>query len=164
MSLYTAFTVERREGVKTGFDLWQRWLIIVGVIITLFGLLMAFLNGTIVFNVFDTSINSVFFGSQTTSEGVSMFQRWVFGAWGATVAGWGVFATFIARYPFKRRERWARDCLFSGLILWFVIDTGYSMFFAVWINVILNVVIFLLVIIPVIATWREFSVPSPPAE
>ena len=69
------------------------------------------------------------------------FQRFVYGVLGMTVAGWGVFFIYVARYPFRRRERWAWTCIFAGITLWFIPDTAISAYFGVYVNVALNVTI-----------------------
>jgi len=89
---------------------------------------------------------------------VAAFQRWIYGVLGATVAGWGVFVYFLARFPFARRERWAWHCALVGILLWFTLDTGISLAAGVFFNVGLNSLIFLLAIIPLAFTWRELEV------
>ena len=78
-----------------GFLFWQRWLFIVGVVISIFGMFISFFSGTALFYLFDSNINSVFWGTADVVDGARGFQRWIYGAWGATVAGWGIFVTFI---------------------------------------------------------------------
>jgi hypothetical protein len=70
-----------------------------------FGILMAFLNQTVVFAVFNRKINVVFWPTGEVGRGVHEFQNWVYGVWGATVAGMGIFAAYVSRYPFAKRER-----------------------------------------------------------
>lgn len=85
------------------------------------------------------------------------FQRFIYGVLGMTVAGWGVFFSYVARYPFRRRERWAWTCIFAGITLWFIPDTAISAYFGVYVNVALNMTIALLVYVPLIATRRLFT-------
>ena len=138
------------------FEFWQKWLLSVGFFIFLFGLFMAFLSGSPLFQVFDEGINEVFWGSGEVEGDARNFQRWVYGTWGATVAGWGVFITFLAHYPFRRKEKWSWDCMFLGLLIWFLIDTGFSLYYRVHINVILNVILLVLGILPLALTKKFF--------
>ncbi|HVO71423.1 MAG TPA: hypothetical protein VMT24_15340 [Aggregatilineaceae bacterium] len=86
------------------------------------------------------------------------FQRWIYSALGATVAGWGVFLAFLAHTPFKRRERWARDCMAAGIGLWFVLDTAVSLYHRVYFNALaVNVPLLLIVALPLWFTRREFA-------
>jgi hypothetical protein len=86
------------------FLFWQRWLFVVSLLITLFGVVMALLNGTGLFDLFNRQIDPVFWGTQDIADEAKNFQRWVYGAWGATIAGWGVMVGFIAYSPFRKRE------------------------------------------------------------
>jgi len=116
------------------FNFWKVWLFVVAVVMASFGVLMAFLNQTAVFAVFNREINAVFWPTGEVGMGLPQFQSWVYGVWGATVAGMGIFAAYVARYPFARRERWARQCLVAGTVVWFVLDTFISLAFGVVFN------------------------------
>jgi hypothetical protein len=118
---------------------------------------MSFFSGTALFYLFDNRINSVFWGTADVADGVKGFQRWIYGAWGATVAGWGIFVTFIAHYPFQRKEKWSWNCLLSGVLVWFMIDTAFSAYFNVYINLILNVFLFAVVLLPLVSTRKHFA-------
>lgn len=74
--------------------------------ITIFGLFMAFFNQTSLFELFNQQIDRVFWDSTFLPEGVASFQGWLYGVWGATTVGWGIFLIFIIQFPFKRRGVW----------------------------------------------------------
>jgi hypothetical protein len=140
-----------------GFQFWQRWLFVVGLVVALFGGAMALLNGTALFDVFNRQIDPVFWAAETMPGAARSFRSWLYGAWGATVAGWGVLIVFIARYPFKRRELWSWNCLVVGLVVWYVLDTGISLYFKVYFNALFNTVLLALVTLPLGATRSQFS-------
>ena len=141
--------------------LWDIWMVAVGWILVVFGILLAFANQTWLFDVvFNNQVNTVFWSSPVAPESVVSFQRFVYGVLGMTVAGWGVFFVYVARYPFRRRERWAWTCIFAGITLWFIPDTAISAYFGVYVNVALNITIALLVYVPLIATRRLFTKTS----
>jgi hypothetical protein len=81
-----------------------------------FGVVMALMNGTPAFDVFNQQIDPVFWGVEGPSDAAALFQQWVYGAWGATLAGLGIFIVFTVQFPFRRQETWARDCLVLGLV------------------------------------------------
>jgi hypothetical protein len=137
------------------YRFWRFWLIAVAVFIIVFGFIMALFNATVVFAFFNQQINPVFWGSTPLPASTQAFQSWVYGAWGSTVMGWGITLLFLAWYPFARQERWAWNSIFIGLLLWFILDTGISWWFQVFINVLLNTTIFVLVIIPLLLTWKD---------
>jgi hypothetical protein len=138
------------------FSFWQRWLFVVGLIITAFGLVMAFLNGTAIFELFNRQIAPVFWNVGAMPEAATRFRQWAYGAWGATVAGWGVFVAFIAHYPFRHRERWSWNCLAAGLLVWYLADTGISLYFKVYFNAAFNTVLLILVTLPLACTRKHF--------
>jgi len=139
------------------FNFWRIWLFIVAVVITVFGVLMAFLNQTAVFAIFNREINVVFWPNGEVGRELPQFQSWVYGVWGATVAGMGIFAAYVAHYPFARREKWARQCLAAGTVVWYVLDTYISLASGVVFNALFNTLVFLLIVAPLVFTWRDFE-------
>lgn len=138
------------------FSFWQRWLVVVGIVITVFGILMAIFSGTPLFDLFNRQIDPAFWGAAAVGDSAKRFQQWIYGGWGATVAGWGIFVTFIARYPFAKKERWAWNCMVLGLITWFVLDTTLSFFYQVYFNVAFNTGLLVLAMLPAVFTRKEF--------
>ena len=137
---------------------WDRWLLLVGWLLVVFGLLLAFLNQTQLFDVaFNRQINSVFWTDEIPAASIELFQAWIYGVLGATLSGWGIFIVFLVRYPFRKRERWARNCIIAGITLWYITDTSISLFFGVTFNAIFNTVLAALFYAPLVATRGEFS-------
>jgi hypothetical protein len=139
------------------FSFWQRWLVGVAILVTLFGVFMALLNSTILFDLFNQQIDPVFWTSEDPTTAALAFRTWVYGVWGATVAGWGLTLAFLAQHPFKRQERWARTALIFGLSLWYLLDTGLSLAFRVYFNALFNTLLVLLAGLPLAFTWRVFG-------
>ena len=138
------------------FSFWQRWLFVVGLGIAAFGILMTFLSGTPLFDLFNQQIAPAFWGTGASLESIRPFQQWIYGIWGATIAGWGVFVTFVAHYPFRNKEKWAWNCLVLGLLVWFVLDTALSAFHKVYFNVAFNTALLILAGLPAVFTRKEF--------
>jgi hypothetical protein len=136
------------------FSFWQKWLFVVGLLITVFGIMMAFFNGTPLFALFNSQVDPAFWGTEGIIDNARRFQQWIYGVLGATVAGWGVFLAFIAHYPFKNREKWAWNCLVAGLLLWYLVDTAISLNFRVYFNAVFNTLLVILVMLPVIFTTK----------
>lgn len=143
------------------FSFWQRWLVVVGVLVALFGVFMALVNSTSLFSLFNDRIDPVFWGTSAVSDGALRFRQWVYGAWGATVAGWGLTLAYIAHQPFERRERWSREALVAGLSLWYLLDTGTSLYFRVYFNALFNTLLLLLAGLPIALTWNTFEASTP---
>jgi hypothetical protein len=135
---------------------WQRWLVGVGLV-AVFGLFMALLNGTPLFALFNDRIDPVFWGGQAIPAAGQAFRGWVYGVWGATVAGWGILVAFIAVYPFKQRECWAWNALAVAVGAWYLLDTGLSLYFGVIFNVFFNTLLLVLAGLPLVFTRRAFQ-------
>ena len=142
----------------TSAEFWNRWLLFAGWLLVVFGLLLAFLNQTQLFDVaFNRQIDPVFWPAGVAAESIDSFQSWIYGVLGATVSGWGVFVVFLARYPFTKREHWARNCIAAGITLWYIADTSISLYFGVTFNAVVNTVLAGLVYTPLLATRQEFK-------
>jgi len=139
------------------FNLWRIWLFLTCLALTAFGLALALNIQGGVFDFFMGRIDPLFWGAAGPPVGAVEFQRWIYGAWGATVAGWGLMMALLAWVPFGRREAWARNTLAVSVALWFVVDTIHSIAHGVWINVALDIVILVLLGLPVVMTWRRFG-------
>lgn len=139
------------------FDFWQKWLYGLGIIMVVFGLALAFLNGTVLFLVFDQNIDPVFWrGNQPPAPFVS-FQGWIYAVLGATMAGWGVCVAFMAHYPLRKKEGWAWNALASAILLWAVVDTFFSVRFGVYFNALFNLLLLIMAALPLAFTRRFFS-------
>ncbi len=141
----------------TSFSFWQRWLFVVGIVVSVFGVLMTVFSGTPLFDLFNRQIDPAFWGTNAVDIAARQFQHWLYGVWGATIAGWGIILAYIAHYPFIKRERWAWNGLVFGLVVWFVLDTSLSLFYKVYFNAAFNMALLILVGLPVVVTRNEFA-------
>ena len=129
----------------------------VSVLLIVFGAFMALLNSTALFAPINKQVDRVFWGDVGPDAVDRQFQAWAYGVLGATTMGWGIFLYFVASHPFRKKERWARDCVLLGLGSWFVLDTGISAYYGVTLNVLINTALFILAMVPVALTFREFK-------
>lgn len=139
------------------FQFWHRWLFIAALCICAFGVMLALFNSTILFKAFNRQIDAVFWPGGISPQDTKTFQQWIYGVLGATVAGWGMFLAFLARYPFRNREKWAWNCIMSGLVVWFLIDTPVSFYYKVYFNVIFNIMTFIAVLLPLFFSKKYFE-------
>lgn len=140
-----------------GFSFWQRWLLVVGIVISVFGVVVALTSGTPLFGLFNQQIDPAFWGTSAVDSAAQRFQQWIYGVLGATIAGWGIFLTFIAREAFRRKEKWAWTCIVVGLVTWFVLDTSLSFFYGVYFNVVFNTALLILAFLPLFFTRKDFA-------
>lgn len=151
--------------VKRGdaVDFWATWLFAVVVALSVFGVALALLSATPLFELFHRQIDPVFWGTQLLSSATRAYQQWIYGVLGAVLAGWGTTLAFVAWGPFRARQRWAWWCLGLGLVLWGIIDTSLSLAFGVTFNVTFNLVILLATLLPLGLTWARFFRKNPDA-
>lgn len=139
------------------FNFWQKWLFGVSLLITLFGLTLAFFGQSPMFNVFfNQPLAAIFWPEQGIPETVLAYQAWMYGLLGAMVASWGLLIAFLAHFPFKARESWSWSCLAISIALWFTVDTSLSLFHGVNINSISNCIWLVLLALPLLFTRQYF--------
>ncbi len=139
------------------FRFWQKWLLVVSYAITAMGLIIAFSTLTLFFDLSDKLYNPIFWGTKSISAETARYQIWNFGVLGPIIAGWGIFYIFIVRHPFKKKEPWSWNCLFLGTIVWFIIDNGYSVYYLVYPNIVLNTILCASILVPLLFTRKEFK-------
>ncbi|MBN1313164.1 MAG: hypothetical protein JXB30_17275 [Anaerolineae bacterium] len=138
------------------FIFWQRWLLVLSIVIIIFGLVMSLLSSTAVFDLLNNQVNPVFWNAQPIPEQALAFRSWIYGVTGAAMAGWGVFFAFLAHYPFRRREKWAWTCILLGVLIWYVPDTIISLASGVVFNAIFNTSLLAAVALPLLMTYKDF--------
>lgn len=132
---------------------WAAWLAVVGAGLVVFGTAMALLAGTALFEPVHRLIDPAFWTAGPSDAGSREFRAWVYGAWGAALAGWGVVVAFVAWHALRRGERWAWPALAVGTALWFMLDTAVSLAHGVAANVVINAVVLAAVAVPLAASW-----------
>lgn len=143
--------------MKMSFLFWQRWLLILSLVIIAFGFGMALLNNTPLFDLLNRQVDPVFWKAQPLPAQALAFRGWIYGLLGATMAGWGVFIAFLAQNAFRRRERWAWNCILLGILAWYIPDSGISLAYGVVFNAIFNTVLLALVALPLVFTRKDFE-------
>jgi hypothetical protein len=146
---------EKRDSLPS---FWWKWFLAASALVMLFGVLMVFFNNTLLEPIGRDNYNSFF--EDEPFEALSFdelrFQNWVFGVIGTVTIGWGVILFFVVYHPLKRREQWAWNALAVSIIVWFVLDTGVSLYHGVVLNAIANTGFFILFVIPLIKLKNYF--------
>ncbi len=139
------------------FNFWQKWLLLVGIYLVIFGLYLAFFSQSGLMDyIFNRNIDRNFWVDSELPENAVRFQVWIYGVLGAVIAGWGTLLAFWAWYPFRTRERWAWNGLVLSTCVWFFADTAISIFSGVFFNVMVNTIILFLLVVPLIFTRKYF--------
>lgn len=138
---------------ETTFQFWRKWLSAVNGLIVVLGLLIAFAGNSLLFDLHNQWSGRVFFGEEGITAEVLRFKNWLFGIIGATIAGYHLLMVMLSEYAFRRREKWAWQAMSVSLLLWFIVDSGISLYYGAVHNVILiNLVALLLIGLPLLAT------------
>ncbi|MEL6634877.1 MAG: hypothetical protein AAFQ83_25660, partial [Bacteroidota bacterium] len=85
-------------------------------------------------------------------------KNWLFGIIGGTIVGFHILMVMISENAFKKKEMWAYKAMWYGLLSWFLIDSGISIYYGAVHNVILiNIVALILIGIPLMMTRKAFE-------
>ena len=141
----------------TSINFWQKWLLVFGIYLSIFGLVLTFFNKTYLMNfIFNDQIDPIFCGDKILHENILTYQSWIYGVLGAVISGWGVAIAFIAHYPFKEKQKWAWNCIFVGAMVWFIPDMIISIKYGVGFNIFFNISLLMLMILPLLFTYNQF--------
>ena len=131
-----------------------RWLLagLIGVIA--FGLAFVLLP-----DLMQQLFNWLLFGSTESpfSAEVNDYLVFVYGVLGAVVVGWAITMFYVANGAYRNGEKSALMGLAVPLIVWYVIDSIFSVATGHWQNAALNTGFLLILGVPLIATRRHFS-------
>jgi hypothetical protein len=142
---------------RPSFKFWQQWLVYANLIFAIFGLLVAFAGDSLLFYFHNEQSKILFFQGQALEGDILLFKKWLFGIIGGTMVGFHLLAYYIAKYPFAQKEKWAYNSLLYALILWFLVDSGISMYYGAYHNVYLvNLVALFGIGLPLWMTRNEF--------
>lgn len=139
------------------FNFWQKWLTYANVMTVGVGLLVAFAGNSLFFEMHNDFTREVLFQSDSFQPDVLKFKNWLFGIIGGTIVGFHLLMIMISEHAFKKKELWAYQALWIGMLSWFCIDSGISLYYGAIHNVvIINIVALVLIGIPLIMTRKEF--------
>ncbi|MBI5606023.1 MAG: hypothetical protein HY879_22040 [Deltaproteobacteria bacterium] len=140
------------------FHFWQKWILVVGIYLVVFGLFLTFFSQSSLMNVlFNNQIDPHFWTDSKLPENTFRFQGWIYGVLGAVMAGWGTLIAFWAYYPFKTGEKWAWNGLAFGTGIWYCTDTTISALYGVTFNIVFNTIMLVLLAAPLVFSRKYFS-------
>lgn len=140
------------------FRFWQKWLTYANVMTLGVGLLVAFAGNSLFFEIHNSYTKEVFLIGDEFEPNILELKNWLFGIIGATIVGFHILMIMISENSFKKKERWAYNAMCYGLLSWFIIDSGISIYYGAIHNVvIINMVALALIGTPLIMTRKEFK-------
>lgn len=140
------------------FDFWQKWLTYANIITIGVGVLVAFAGNSIFFELHNKYTKDVFLDGREFEDSTLKFKNWLFGIIGGTIVGFHILMVMISENSFKKKEQWAYKAMWLGLLPWFIIDSGISIYYGAIHNIIIiNLAALILIGLPLIMTRKAFS-------
>ncbi|MEL6627728.1 MAG: hypothetical protein AAFU33_19010 [Bacteroidota bacterium] len=140
------------------FRFWQKWLTYANIMTIGVGLLAAFAGNSMFFEIHNHYTKEVFLNGSEFDTNILELKNWLFGIIGGTIVGFHILMVMISENAFKKKEMWAYKAMWYGLLSWFLIDSGISIYYGAVHNVILiNIVALILIGIPLMMTRKAFE-------
>lgn len=144
--------------VFNNFRFWQKWLTYANIMTMGVGLLVAFAGESFLFEIHNRYTKEVFMGGGDFERNIINFKNWLFGIIGGTIVGFHLLMVMISENAFKQKELWAYRGMWLGLLSWFIIDSGISIYYGAIHNVILiNLFALGLIGLPLVMTRKDFK-------
>ena len=140
------------------FIFWQRWLFFSSILFALFGLSYSIYGNNILMISYNKMLATVFWENSEFPNNVKTFRAFIYGPLGATIACCYILLAYIAYYPFKEKQLWARNAIIFAFSIWVLIDSFVCIQFGVYPQVyIINVFSIIVKALPLIFTWNDFK-------
>ncbi len=134
---------------------WWRLLVVITIGVALFGLGFIVLQ-----DVMQGLFNWMFFSTSRLNESFSPeaagYLKFTFGVLGAVMVGWMVVILRLLLGGFRRGEREAWDTIALSMVIWYGVDTAFSLAMGYPANAIFNTLVLIGFAIPLGATYRQF--------
>lgn len=143
-------------------DRWMRLFLVACLGVAAYGLFMV-VRPDLASELFDL------FGFGPESAGVAEgpardYALFITGVLGAVIVGWMTLSILTTR-AFLREQAMPRSAggaaVLTSLVVWFVVDTGYSLVEGEWQHALFNVAFILVAGLPAYGWWRSASVTRP---
>jgi len=140
------------------FFYWQKLLTYANVMTVIVGFLVAFAGNSVFFEMHNEYTRKVFFDGGIFTPEVLRLKNWLFGIIGGTIVGFHFLMIMISENAIRNKETWAYKTMWYGLLSWFVIDSGISIYYGAIHNVILiNLIALILIGIPLLMIRKAFK-------
>lgn len=144
---------------KSSFLFWQKWLFYTSLGFASAGIAFAFVGNNFLFQPYNTMLAQLFWHSSTFPTEADRFRAFIYAPLGGTIACCYILLAFIARYPFKDKQRWARNAIIIAFGIWALVDSSVCIYFGVYPQVyLINLFSITIKALPIIFTWKHFSV------
>jgi hypothetical protein len=142
----------------SSFLFWQQWLFYTSLIFATSGIAFAFFGNNFLFQPYNLMLAKIFWHSPAFPTAADEFRRFIYAPLGGTITCCYILLAFIARYPFKNKERWARNAIIIAFSCWVLIDSSVCIYFGVYPQIyLINAFSITIKALPIIFTWNNFS-------
>ena len=114
------------------FLFWQRWLLLSSLIFALSGIYFAFNGNSFLIQPYDKMLTKIFWNSSEFPNETQTFRSFIYGPLGGTIACTYILLAYIAYYPFKQKQIWARNAIIVAFSIWCIIDSAVCIRFKVY--------------------------------
>jgi hypothetical protein len=140
------------------FTFWQKWLYYTSLAFAIAGISFGVFGNSFFFVPYNKMLADVFWHSSSFPIEADRFRSFIYAPLGGTIACCYILLAFIARYPFKNKETWARNAIIIGFSLWVIIDSTACMYFGVYPQIyLINAFSITIKALPIICTWKYFQ-------
>jgi hypothetical protein len=118
------------------------WISIIGIIGVLFGIFYALfgLNGL---PIYERIVPS------------NIYVPWSNGLYGAVFVGFSVLLFFVGRHAFQTKDKTLMKALLYGILSWLVVEASFSLYYGVYLNVTVDIVLMIFLSYPLIIGLRK---------
>ncbi|MCG8346521.1 MAG: hypothetical protein MI924_01915 [Chloroflexales bacterium] len=139
------------------FWFWRTYLLVVSVVFALQGVSWMLFGSFDPFGFYNSLMARAFWGAATLTPEAQKTFSFAVVPLGATTTSYFLLVHVLVKYAFPRRERWAYWAVAAALLLWFSLDTGFSVLHGAWFNVVVvNIPCLAVMGIPLIGMHRAF--------
>ena len=85
----------------------------------------------------------------------NVLLAWESSIYGAVLIGWGISLFFIGRYALIKNDNELKKYILYGLSFWLLVEAIFSFYYAVYFNIGVDIVVYILFFIPLYISFRE---------
>lgn len=140
------------------FAFWRTYLLIVSAIFAIQGITWMFFGSFDPFGFYTRLMAQAFWDTSSLTPEAQKTFAFAVVPLGATTTGYFILVHFLVKYAFPRRERWAYQAVVVALLVWFGLDTGFSLLHGAWFNVfVVNLPCLVMMGLPLLGLRRAFA-------
>ena len=140
------------------FIFWQRWLFYSSLLFALFGIVFAIYGNNPLFLTYNHALAYLFWHQQNIPLEIEPFRAFIWAPLGGTIACCYILLAFIAWYPFRRKEKWARNAILIAFGIWIILDSAVCLYYGAYFQIyLINGFSLLQKALPIVFTWKDFK-------